>query len=82
MEDVRYQLLHRTVSAILEAKRFHAKYAVMLVHSFSDSDQWLPDYERFVSLLGTSGAPNQLVNVDNRHGIPLFLAGCAASRNI
>jgi hypothetical protein len=40
-EDVRYQLLHRTASAILEANRYFAKYAVMLVHSFSQSDQRL-----------------------------------------
>ena len=32
---VRYQLLHRTASAIIESKRFNAKYAMMIVHSFS-----------------------------------------------
>ena len=71
--DIRYQLLHRTASAILEAKRYFAKYAVMLVHSFSQSDQWLDDYERFVSLLGVPGSTNHLSEVDSQSGTRLFL---------
>jgi hypothetical protein len=33
--SIRYQLLHRAASALLEAKRFHAVAAVMLFHSFT-----------------------------------------------
>ena len=47
--DVRYQLLHLTVSAIIEAERFHAHHAVMIVHSFSQKDEWFENYERFLS---------------------------------
>jgi hypothetical protein len=36
LSNIYYQLLHRTASAIIEAKRFHASTAVMLVHSFSE----------------------------------------------
>jgi hypothetical protein len=72
-DHIRYQLFHRTVSAILEAKRYFAKYAVMLVHSFSESDQWVEDYKRFVSLFGVSGTPNQILSIDNQSDIPLFL---------
>lgn len=32
--DLRYQLFHRTAAAILEARRYRAKKAVMMVHSF------------------------------------------------
>ncbi len=71
--NIRYQLLHRTASALIEAKRYFAKYAVMLVHSFSQSDQWLDDYERFVSLFGAKGGPNQLSAVDAESGACLFL---------
>jgi hypothetical protein len=71
--DIRYQLLHRTASAILEAKRYFSKYAVMLVHSFSQTDQWLDDYARFVSLFGTAGTLNQLSEASNESGMPLFL---------
>ncbi len=50
--ELRYQLLHRTASAIIEARRFHAKYAVMLVHSFSNEHAWFDDFATFVKLLG------------------------------
>jgi hypothetical protein len=49
---IRYQLLHRTASAIVEAKRFNAKSAIMIVHSFSQSDQWFDDYQEFLKLFG------------------------------
>lgn len=41
---LRYQLVHRTASAILEAKRFHAYKAVMLVHSFSAHQGGFADF--------------------------------------
>ena len=34
-DQIRYQLLHRTVSTLLTARAFHAPVAVMLVNSFS-----------------------------------------------
>ena len=59
-EDVRYQLLHRAASAVIEAKRFCARQAVLLVHSFSKDDEWLDDYRRFASLFGVDAAPNRV----------------------
>ena len=53
---IRYQLLHRTVSAILEAKRFTAKSAVMVVHSFSQRDLWFDDYQDFLKIFGIMDA--------------------------
>ncbi len=54
---LRYQLLHRTASAILEAQRFNAAYALMIVHSFSPQQAWLADYQAFLALFGvTAGA--------------------------
>jgi hypothetical protein len=47
----RYQLLHRTASAILEARRFTASHAVMLVHSFSQDDAHFDDFGAFAALL-------------------------------
>ncbi len=73
-ENIRYQLLHRTASAIIEAKRFHANQAVMLVHSFSPSNEWFPDYERFVSLFGASAAVDKTVSVGKRSGVWLHFA--------
>ena len=38
VEPIRYQLLHRTASAVIEAERFNAKHALMLIHSFSPTN--------------------------------------------
>lgn len=50
--EVHYQLLHRTVSALIEAERFNAGDAAMLVHSFSPSRKWFEEFERFCHVLG------------------------------
>lgn len=49
---VRYQLIHRTASAIYEAHRFRAKIAVMMVHSFDPNDAGLRDFKHFGSAIG------------------------------
>jgi hypothetical protein len=36
MHAVRYQLLHRAAAAVLEARRFGAAHAVLMVHSFHE----------------------------------------------
>ena len=52
--DIRYQLLHRTASAIYEAQRYRTKRALMLVHSFSLNDTSFGDFQAFSELMGTS----------------------------
>jgi hypothetical protein len=75
LTTIRYQLLHRTASAIIEAQRFNAPHAVMLVHSFSPSSQWFQDYVEFVALMGGGVATkDSLVSVGVRSGISLHLA--------
>ena len=66
---IRYQLVHRTVAALLEAKRCHFNLALMLVQSFEESpSSWL-DYERFATLLripairGGITGPTQIDNI-------------------
>jgi hypothetical protein len=49
-DSIRYQLLYRTASALIEAERFNAKHALMLVHSFSQENNHFNDYVKFVSL--------------------------------
>lgn len=74
-DALRYQLLHRATSAVIEAKRFGAAHAVMLVHSFSQTSKWFQDYAAFVSLLGGSAASeNSIVSIGVRSGISLHLA--------
>ena len=73
-DTTRYQLLHRTASAIIEAQRFNAAHAVMLVHSFSQSSEWFEDYAAFVSLMGGIAAESNMVCVGSRSGVLLHLA--------
>lgn len=73
-DSLRYQLLHRTASAIIEAKKFNAAHAVMLVHSFSQSDECFQDYADFVSLFGNVVSVNRLVSVGTRGSVSLHFA--------
>lgn len=50
--DLRYQLFHRTAAAILEARRFRASKAILLVHSFCPNATGLGDYVEFGRRLG------------------------------
>lgn len=56
LDGVRYQLLHRTVSALLAAEHFAARHAIMLVHSFSPARTGFTDYAAFLQLFGLSAA--------------------------
>jgi hypothetical protein len=70
--NVRYQLFHRTASAIIEAKRFNAKYAMMIVHSFSSEQKWFSDYQDFLSLFGVTGKINELAELPKLDGLQIF----------
>lgn len=73
LSGIRYQLLHRTASALIEAERFCAPHALMLVHSFSQSHEWFDDYADFVGLFGEETETNSLVYVGERNNVDLYL---------
>lgn len=73
-DTVRYQLVHRTASAVIEAQRFGARQAVMLVHSFSQTDEWHSDFAAFVSLFGQEAEVGKLVSASASRGLPLHFA--------
>jgi hypothetical protein len=69
---IRYQLFHRTASALIEAKRFFARGAVVVVHSFSEGSESFGDFQHFVQLMGGRiERPGQLVSVPAREGVQL-----------
>jgi hypothetical protein len=72
-ETVRYQLLHRTASPVLEASRLRARYAAMVVHSFSPSDAWLADYQRFASILKAEGEKGRLERIEGHDDPELWI---------
>ena len=75
-DAIRYQLLHRTASALVVAEQFHAAAAVMLVHSFSPTGRWFDDYAAFAELLGVEAAVDAVGRVRTITGTPLFIGWC------
>ncbi len=71
--DLPYQLLHRTVSALIEADRFKTDAAAMIVHSFSPQRRWLDTFARFVSLFDCAAEPDKLVLVRPHATRPLYV---------
>ena len=70
----RYQLLHRTASAVLEAQRFNAQHAVVLVHSFSPQNLWFEDFAAFVNLFGKTVQIDHIVEAEGTRTPTLHFA--------
>jgi hypothetical protein len=71
-DDIYYQLLHRTASAMIEARRFNARNAVRLVHSFSPAGSWFAEYARFLALFTVAAHKDTLHYLNTVDGIELF----------
>jgi hypothetical protein len=79
-DAVRYQLLHRTVSALAVAEQFDATAAVMLVHSFSPTGKSFDDFEAFVELFGVRTGAGEVAWIRERAGIPLYVGWCTGDQ--
>ena len=75
-DDIRYQLLHRTVSALRTAQDFHAGAAVMLVHSFSQTQHWREDFTAFCEAMAATPLSPDLYAVPRFKSPRLYLAWC------
>lgn len=72
---VRYQLLHRTASALREARRFFAQYAVVIIQSFNkeaDVESW-GDFVSFCGHLKCEPREGCLVRVGSETTVPLYV---------
>jgi len=78
--EARYQLVHRSVSALIEARRFAARHAVMLVHTFSETDASFADYERFAAMLGAEAKRDELIAARVPGDVPLYLGWATGDR--
>jgi len=78
---IRYQLLHRAASAVIEAERFHARDAAMIVHSFSPEQASLGDYQAFVGLFGKQGGRARWSRSAKPTGFAFGQRGCRAIRS-
>lgn len=72
--DILYQLLHRTVSAKLLARRFQAGIALMLVHSFSEKGAG------FAALFGIDAKTGTVQSARLFDGLVLYLGWVRGER--
>jgi hypothetical protein len=76
--DCRYQLVHRPVAAILEAKRFNLKTALFLVQAFAKNAESFKDYEHWARLFGVQPGENTLHRAGALSGIELWIGWVGA----
>ena len=69
-----YQLLHRTVSALLTAERFAGRHAVVLIHSFSAARTGFKDYSTFLRLFGIEATEGTVQRAGSLHDIELYFS--------
>jgi len=74
---IRYQLLHRTASALLTAREFHAQAAVMLVQSFADKLNLRTDFDAFCKALGTRQLSSGMHVATALSSPRLYMAWCS-----
>lgn len=74
--SIRYQLLHRTASALLTAKQFHADTAVMLIQSFGNKANLRADFDNFGQSLNAQRIGSNIYSVTGKDSPKLFLAWC------
>lgn len=73
---IRYQLLHRMASAVLEANRFHSKDAIMVIQSFIEDDRYnhYSDFQEFVKCFGKVPEKNSLIHLNKINNRDLYAA--------
>jgi len=75
-DHIHYQLLHRTASAVIEARRFKTDAAAMIVHSFSVERIWFDALVQFASLFDVAMTANKLIAI-RPNGLPPLYIGWA-----
>jgi hypothetical protein len=72
LNSIRYQLLHRTASAVLEARRFRANAAMMLVHSFKGTQNF-DQFREFTALFGQEIRSVGITQLKSSIDIPIYV---------
>ena len=79
-DSIRYQLLHRTVSALLTAKAFHASVASMLFQSFSPASKWRGDFEAFAQAMSARPVTPDLYELELSSAPRLLIGWCCGAK--
>jgi hypothetical protein len=69
---IRYQLLHRAASAVIEGERYRAVAALMLIHSFSEKRVGWSDYTAFLKLFSVRAEVGVPQRLPATQAVPLF----------
>jgi hypothetical protein len=78
--SLRYQLLHRTVAALIEARRFHASKAILAVQSFCPEATGYDDFVTFAHAVGFDGMEHgRLCGPKEFGGTALWIGWVSAS---
>ena len=71
-DHIRYQLLHRTAAAVIEAKRFNTDCAAMIVQSFSPEHAWFEDFQKLLNLFGIDPVKRDKIYETEVPGMTLY----------
>lgn len=77
---LRYQLLHRTAAAVLEARRYRAGHAAMVVQSFCPDCTGLSDFQIFAQAMGYGHVDVDSISPPKRLGSVELRIGWSADR--
>lgn len=75
-DSIRYQLLHRTASALLTGQAFHAQSAVMVVQSFGSKPSLRSDFGAFCEALQAVEVAPNIYHARSFERPRLFLGWC------
>jgi len=79
-DGIRYQLLHRTASALLTAREFHARAAVMLVQAFECPADRKRDFLAFTEVMAADRIADGIYLARRFDAPNLYLAWCDGDR--
>ncbi len=73
--SLRYQLFHRLASAVIMAKKFHARNALMVIQSFieSDEDNHFKDFEKFVNAYDQTSTKERPIKVGKSGDVDIYV---------
>lgn len=66
IDDIEYQFLHRTASAIITAQKFCTKKTMVLFHSFSKDNKNFEKYSDFLNLFNIKAEINKIHKIENK----------------
>lgn len=79
---VRARLVQGMASAVMEAKRYHAGHALLLVHDFGQDDASFGDFARCAALFGVKAASGEIAAVPEPvGGVKLYLGWVSEARS-